>query len=83
MATDRKVRRTLRHSQNGMVLVIVLWIMTLLAVMAGGFAYSMRIETRLATSTVERAQARLWPKPAWPMLAWQLDRRRKTVAAKR
>ena len=41
-----------------MVLVIVLWIVTLLAVMAGGFADSMRVETRLATGVVERAQAR-------------------------
>jgi len=41
-----------------MVLVIVLWIVTLLAVMAGSFAYSMRTETRLATSAVERSQAR-------------------------
>ena len=46
------------NDQRGMVLVIVLWIVTLLAVMAGGFAYSMRVETRLATSAVEWAQAR-------------------------
>lgn len=60
--------------QCGMVLVIVLWIVTLLAVMAGGFAYSMRIETRLATSAVERAQARALAEAGVAYgLAWQLD----------
>lgn len=65
-----------RHliNQHGMVLVIVLWIITLLAVMAGSFAYSMRVETRLATSTVERAQARALADAGivYAML-WQLD----------
>lgn len=60
--------------ERGMVLVVVLWIVTLLAVMAGGFAYSMRVETRLATSTVERAQARAWIEAGVAYaLAWQLD----------
>ncbi|MCB1810955.1 MAG: general secretion pathway protein GspK [Candidatus Competibacteraceae bacterium] len=44
--------------QSGIALVIVLWIITLLALMAGSFAYSMRAETRLVTSSNERAQAR-------------------------
>ncbi|MBL8250345.1 MAG: general secretion pathway protein GspK [Candidatus Competibacter sp.] len=57
-----------------MVLVIVLWIVTLLAVMAGSFAYSMRIETRLATSAVERAQARALAEAGIAYAqAWQLD----------
>lgn len=61
-------------AQRGMVLVIVLWIVTLLAVMAAGFAYSMRTETQLATSSVERAQARaLAEAGAVYALAWQLD----------
>lgn len=47
-----------RLQQDGMALVIVLWIVALLSVMAGSFAYSMRTETRLVTHTVERAQAR-------------------------
>ena len=60
--------------QRGMTLVIVLWIVTLLAVMAGGFAYSMRVETRLATSAVERAQARALAEAGMAYaLAWQLD----------
>jgi len=60
--------------QRGMVLVIVLWIVTLLAVMAGSFAYSMRVETHLATSAVERAQARALAEAGIVYaLAWQLD----------
>ncbi|HRX69565.1 MAG: general secretion pathway protein GspK [Candidatus Competibacteraceae bacterium] len=59
---------------RGMVLVIVLWIVTLLTVMAGSFAYSMRVETRLATTMIERAQARaLAEAAATYVLAWQLD----------
>ncbi len=65
---------TVDSRQRGMVLVIVLWIVTLLAVMAGGFAYSMRVETRLATSAVERAQARALAEAGVVYaLAWQLD----------
>lgn len=65
---------TFGNGQRGMVLVIVLWIVTLLAVMAGGFAYSMRVETRLATSAVERAQARALAEAGVAYaLAWQLD----------
>ena len=60
--------------QRGMALVIVLWIVTLLAVMAGSFAYSMRIETRLATSTTERARARALAEAGVAYAqAWQLD----------
>ena len=43
MMATTGVERPLTSPQRGMVLVIVLWIVTLLAVMAGGFAYSMRI----------------------------------------
>ncbi|HOW62069.1 MAG TPA: type II secretion system protein GspK [Candidatus Contendobacter sp.] len=73
MATTR-IERPLTSPQRGMVLVIVLWIVTLLAVMAGGFAYSMRVETRLATTAVERAQARALAEAGMAYaLAWQLD----------
>ena len=51
-----------------MVLVIVLWIITLLAVMAGAFAYSMRVETRLAASADGNG---LRPEP-WPRRGWRL-----------
>ena len=60
--------------QRGMVLVIVLWIITLLAVMAGSFAYSMRIETQMAASAAERARARALAEAGIAYaLAWQLD----------
>lgn len=73
MSAKFKLLRRLTD-QQGMVLVIVLWIVTLLAVMAGGFAYSMRVETRLATSAVERAQARALAEAGVAYaLAWQLD----------
>lgn len=63
-----------KRNQHGMALVIVLWIITLLAVMAGGFADSMRVETRLATGAVERAQARALAEAGVAYaLAWQLD----------
>ncbi len=44
--------------QSGMVLVVVCWIVALLAIMATSFSYSLRTETVLATSAVERARAR-------------------------
>lgn len=47
-----------RQQQHGIALVIVLWIITLLAIMAGSFAYSMRTETTLAVHAVEQARAR-------------------------
>lgn len=44
--------------QRGIALVIVLWVVTLLSIMAGSFAYSVRTETRLSTFAMERSQAR-------------------------
>lgn len=60
------------RGQHGMVLVIVLWIVTLLAIMAGSFAYSMRVETQLATTAVARARARALAEAGVAYaLAWQ------------
>jgi general secretion pathway protein K len=44
-------------AERGFVLVIVLWAGVLLAVIAASFAFSMRVETRLAGNLVERAKA--------------------------
>ncbi len=44
-------------TQRGFALVIVLWAGVLLSVIAASFAFSMRIETRLAGNLVERARA--------------------------
>ncbi len=46
-----------RGTQRGFALVIVLWAGVLLSVIAASFAFSMRIETRLAGNLVERARA--------------------------
>lgn len=46
------------HRQRGIVLVMVLWVITLLSVMAASFSYSMRSETTLASHSMGRAQAR-------------------------
>lgn len=48
----------MKVQQRGLVLVVVLWVVALLAVMAGSFAYSMRTETQLAAFGVDRAKAR-------------------------
>lgn len=44
--------------QRGLALVIVLWTLTLLAVIAAEFAYSTRIESQLARNVVDGARAR-------------------------
>jgi general secretion pathway protein K len=46
-----------RRRQAGFALVIVLWAGVLLSVIAASFAFSMRVETRLAGNLVERAKA--------------------------
>jgi len=46
------------NRQRGVVLVIVLWVITLLTIMAGSFAYSLRIETTLAAHARDQARAR-------------------------
>ncbi len=43
--------------QRGFALIIVLWAGVLLSVIAASFAFSMRVETRLAGNLVERAKA--------------------------
>jgi type II secretory pathway component PulK len=44
--TFKQPNRTRRHS--GIALIIVLLVITVLAILAGGFAYSMKVETQLA-----------------------------------
>ena len=46
------------NRQRGIALVIVLWIITLMAIMAASFTYTMRAETAMTTFAMERAQAR-------------------------
>ena len=40
-----------RSNESGIALVIVMLVIFVLAVLAGGFAYSMKVETRLARNT--------------------------------
>lgn len=52
-----------RHStsvprQDGIALVLVLWLVTLISIMAAGFSYAMRTETWLTIHGVDLAQAR-------------------------
>lgn len=47
-----------RHPERGLALVIVLWIIALLAVLAGVFSSGMRVETHLARNQVEGARVR-------------------------
>jgi general secretion pathway protein K len=44
--------------QNGVALVLVLWVITLLAVIAGNFAFSMRGEALIARNLLSTAQAK-------------------------
>lgn len=46
-----------RGAGRGLALIVVLWGVALLAMLATGFSFSIRTETRLALSSVERARA--------------------------
>lgn len=48
----------MKRHQDGVALVLVLWVITLLAVIAGNFAFSMRSEAQIARNLVSSAQAR-------------------------
>jgi len=48
----------MRRRQDGVALVLVLWAITLLAVIAGNFAFSMRSEAQIARNLVSSAQVR-------------------------
>jgi general secretion pathway protein K len=47
----------MRRHQSGVALVLVLWVITLLSVIAGNFAFSMRGEAIIARNLVSSAQA--------------------------
>lgn len=48
----------MRDKQDGVALVLVLWAITLLAVIAGNFAFSMRNEAQIARNLISTSQAR-------------------------
>jgi general secretion pathway protein K len=47
----------MRRRQRGVALILVLWVITLLAVIAGNFAFSMRGEAQIARNLLSTAQA--------------------------
>lgn len=47
----------MKWHQQGVALVLVLWVITLLSVIAGNFAYSMRSEAQIASNLLHVAQA--------------------------
>jgi general secretion pathway protein K len=48
----------MKRRQRGVALILVLWVITLLSVIAGNFAFSMRGEATIARNLVSTAQAR-------------------------
>ncbi|QPK64644.1 general secretion pathway protein GspK [Methylomonas sp. LL1] len=52
-----KPQRSKSRNQGGMALVIVIWILTLLSLMAGSFAMSMRRETSVSSAIKNNAEA--------------------------
>nr|WP_295771943.1 type II secretion system protein GspK [Rhodoferax sp.] len=73
----------MKQRQDGVALILVLWVITLLAVIAGNFAFSMRGEAQIARNLLSTAQAqaladagaqRAWfelLKPATDLQRWQ------------
>lgn len=51
------MNNVMQKSRNGFALVIVIWILTLLSLMAGSFALSMRRESSVTTALKNNAQA--------------------------
>ncbi|MBK7002137.1 MAG: general secretion pathway protein GspK [Rhodoferax sp.] len=51
------MRAQTRQNHSGVALVLVLWVITLLSVIAGNFAYSMRSEAQIASNLLHVAQA--------------------------
>ncbi|MDO8287238.1 MAG: type II secretion system protein GspK [Rhodoferax sp.] len=47
----------MKRHQSGVALVLVLWVITLLSVIAGNFAFSMRGEAKIARNLISTAQA--------------------------
>jgi general secretion pathway protein K len=58
MNARRRNHSRARGAQRGIALILVLWIVTLLTVIAGSFSFSMRTEALAARNQVSLAQAR-------------------------
>jgi general secretion pathway protein K len=73
---NRAMTRHPACNQRGIALILVLWLTILLAVIATGFAYSMRTETLAARNAVSLAQARGLADGAIMRVAFELLRPR-------
>jgi general secretion pathway protein K len=73
---NRAMTRRPARNQRGIALILVLWLTILLAVIATGFAYSMRTETLAARNAVSLAQARGLADGAIMRVAFELLRPR-------
>lgn len=69
-------RSSNRGGQPGIALIAVLWLTTLLTVIAGGFAYSMRTEALAARNSLSLAEARGAADGAVARMAFELMRPR-------
>ena len=62
MSRERQVNRlhsgVRPHDEQGVVLVLVLWLLALLSLMAGAHSYALRTETWLTIHALDRAKAR-------------------------
>lgn len=79
------MRTQMSLQQRGVALVLVLWVITLLSVIAGNFAYSMRSEAQIASNLLQVAQAQAQAdagfhralfellKPPTDLQRWQAD----------
>ena len=56
----QRIYTGLRRGQEGMALIIVLWLVVLLSVMAAGHARNVHTDTMLASRQLEFAKARAW-----------------------
>src|SRR5206468_11340628 len=64
------------HKQQGIALVLALWLTILLTVIASGFAFSMRGEALAARNAISLAQARAAADGAIERTAFELSRPR-------
>jgi len=72
----RRLDPTPRMRQQGIALVLVLWLTVMLTVIAAGFAYSMRSEALAAGNAIGYAQARAAADGAVERTAFELSRPR-------
>src|SRR5205814_6818228 len=70
----RNCRLQPTHKQQGIALVLALWLTILLTVIASGFAFSMRSEAVAARNAISSAQARALADGAVERTVYELSR---------